>query len=88
MLITVLAAPPKTVKRRKDGHVPGEEDEGDIIALSRPVVQETPVLPLTPSKDSLNKVHRTDDDSATEEEFDEDPVKKPELPLSPPMTDA
>ncbi|KAF8519214.1 SPOC domain-like protein [Gautieria morchelliformis] len=72
-LFKVKQAPPKTVKRRKDGHVPGEEDDGDILALAAPVApRENPVVPSSSLKASPKKPDQMEVDSATDVESDEE----------------
>ena len=69
------------MKRRKDGHVPGEEDEADLISLTAPMpLRERPVLSSPSLKVSLDKSCDMDVDSATEDESDGEPsipAKKP-----------
>lgn len=67
----ISIAPPKQVKRRKDGHVPGEEEETDLIALAAPMLpREKLIYPQTSFSVPLNKSDKMDVDSATEEESD------------------
>ena len=74
------------MKRRKDGHVPGEENDADIIALTSSVPpRETPAHASTSIKPSPSKLQNMDVDSATEDESDGElnvPVKKPGVPPS------
>lgn len=70
-LIFIFVAPPKTtVKRRKDAHVPGEDDD-ELIDLGAPVSAREPIRhPSGNLTTQPNKSIVQDDGSATEEESD------------------
>ncbi|KAF8575921.1 ku80-like protein [Ramaria rubella] len=75
----IKQAPPRATKRRKDGHVAGEDNDEDLIDLGAPVTpQEAPILPSP--QVSPRRTTNIDADSATEGESDDDKAEKPTHP--------